>query len=386
MTGGVTSVPRRLVSLDVFRGITVAAMVIVNNPGSWEDSYAQLRHAPWHGWTMTDMVFPFFLWIVGISMVFSFTKRRSSGEAPAIILRHVLTRSAILFLLGIVINGFPFGLIAGHEFAWSTVRIPGVLQRIAICYLGASVMLMLGASVRLRVLIAGGILLAYWAAMMLIPVPGFGAAHLEPEGNLCWFVDSRLLSGHTWVFAPAPGFDPEGILSTLPALSTTILGTLAGELLGGDKPTRRKVELLAIAGLLLAGAGLLWGLSFPVNKNLWTSSYVLFSGGFAAVILAAFMFVIDVRGFKAWTSPLKGLGMNAITVFLVSELLATLLWVIQVGGADHARVPLHDWIYFSYFAPLGTPAFTSLLFALAFTLVSCLPGWVLAKAGWSIKV
>jgi predicted acyltransferase len=361
-------------------------MVVVNNPGSWEDSYAQLRHAAWNGWTLTDLIFPFFLWIVGMSMVFSFRKRRAAGDAPAAILPHLLRRSLILFVLGMVINGFPFGLISGHEFGWSTIRIPGVLQRIAICLFVVGLVLMAEAPARLRALIASGLLLAYWGAMMLIPVPAYGAGHLEPEGNLCWFIDARLLAGHTWVFAPAPGFDPEGILSTIPAICTTILGTLAGEYLAGPLPPRAKAGGLALAGLALAAAGLLWGIVFPINKNLWTSSYVLFTAGSAMALLSAFMVAIDLRGLRSWTFPLTWLGMNAITVFVVSEVLATLLWVIQVRNPDGSSTPLYDWLHYSCVAPLGDPACTSLLFALAFTVVSCLPGWVLGRLGWSLRV
>ncbi|HXX62219.1 MAG TPA: heparan-alpha-glucosaminide N-acetyltransferase domain-containing protein, partial [Bacteroidota bacterium] len=207
----------RLLSLDAFRGATIAGMILVNNPGSWSESYAQLKHSAWNGWTFTDMIFPFFLWIMGVAMTFSFAKRREAGASVGSLMGHVLRRALIIFALGIVVNGFPFGI--GAPFSLATLRIPGVLQRIAICYVLASA-LYLKVGVRALVLWAAALLAAYWAAVMLIPVPGFGPGVLNPVGSLCWYVDSNLLKGHTWIYAPAEGFDPEGIISTIPSIAT----------------------------------------------------------------------------------------------------------------------------------------------------------------------
>ena len=208
----------RLLSLDVFRGATVAGMMMVNNPGSWSHIYPPFKHAAWNGWTFTDLIFPFFLWIVGVAMTFSFSKRVEQGADRNKLMMHTLKRAGTIFLIGLFLNGFPFGLIFGHQFSWATWRIPGVLQRIAICYLVAgSITLYTGRLGQIRWTV--GLLLVYWILIKMVPVPEFGPGVLEPKGSLAWYIDSHLLSGHTWSGAPAPGFDPEGIFSTLPAIN-----------------------------------------------------------------------------------------------------------------------------------------------------------------------
>ena len=265
----VTSRPARLVSLDAFRGLTMAGMVVVNNPGTWSAVYAPLLHAEWHGWTPTDLIFPFFLFIVGVSATLS---KGTAGPWG-----RILRRTAVIAGLGLLLAGFP-------RFPFATWRIPGVLQRIALCYLAAvAIYRWLTPRDRSRVLAHGirlggtatVLLLVYWAVLTLVPVPGGGAGNLTPEGNVGAFVDRALMGQHLWRRRP---WDPEGLLSTLPAIGTTLLGMIAGLWLGSAANAPRKVHLLVRAGLVGIIVGLAWDIVFPINKNLWTSSYAVFTG------------------------------------------------------------------------------------------------------------
>src|SRR5262245_4381882 len=260
---------QRLISLDAFRGMTIAAMILVNDPGTWSAVYWPLDHASWNGWTPTDLVFPFFLFIMGVALELS-TARRSAANPQGdnrAILRHVLIRALILFALGLFLNGFPF-------FHLHRIRIMGVLQRIALCSLFAG-LLTLKTTVRTRVIVVAGLLLGYWALMTLVPVPGYGRGHLDPEGNLAAYIDRALMSGHTWKAM----WDPEGWLSTLPAIATTLMGGFAGRWLLSAASESRKVLALVVAGGVGLVAGEIWNRWFPINKNLWTSSYAVFTAG-----------------------------------------------------------------------------------------------------------
>ncbi|MBF8296868.1 MAG: hypothetical protein HW389_3413 [Bacteroidetes bacterium] len=215
----------RLLSLDVFRGATVAGMMMVNNPGTWGDIYPPFKHAAWNGWTFTDLIFPFFLWIVGVAMTFSMSKRVEQGADRNKLMLHALQRAVTILVIGLFLNGFPFGLVFGHHFSFAAMRLPGVLQRIAICYFIASIIVLYASTlwqIRWTVLF----LIVYWVLIKTVPVPEYGVGILEPKGSLAWYIDSTVLSGHTWAGAPAPGFDPEGIFSTLPAIATTLFGVL----------------------------------------------------------------------------------------------------------------------------------------------------------------
>ncbi len=358
----------RLLALDVLRGVTMAAMVIVNNPGDWGNVYAPLLHAPWHGWTMTDLIFPFFLFIVGVSLTLS---RRSLGPWGPI-----ARRALLIFALGLFLAGYPrFDVVR-----W---RIPGVLQRIALCYLAAAVIYKLTAFEGPRRLvrqaavmasIALVLMLGYWAAMTLVPVPGGQAGDLTPDGNLAAFVDRALMSGHLW----KPTWDPEGLLSTLPAIATTLLGVLAGLWITASvaKPVRGVAPLLA-AGLVGVIVGELWGLAFPINKNLWTSSYVMFTAGKASIYLAVLIWVIDVRGWRGWTRPFVILGTNAITLFVLSGLFVKTLSLIRVPRGDAGRVALSRYLYELLYVPLAAPKNASLLYALThLVLLFALLAWM----------
>lgn len=376
---------KRLVSLDVFRGATIAAMILVNNPGSHEHVYAQLQHAAWHGWTFTDWIFPFFLFMVGISMVLSFQNRLRQETSRRQLLKHVLHRSAILFAIGLFINGFPFGLIPGHEFSFSTWRIMGILQRIGLAYLFAGLIFLYTGRYG-QIIWTAGLLTGYRLMLAWIPVPGYGAGGLQPEGNLCCFVDSQLLAGHTWFFAPVKGFDPEGLLSTIPAIASVLCGVLAGHWLREQRPPAEKTAGMFVTGNALLLFGVIWSIWFPINKNLWTSSYVVFMAGWALICLAMIYWIVDVRGYRKWAKPFIIFGMNAITVFTLAELLASLLWAIAWQKTTGEVTTLHDAIYEKIFLPLANPVNASLLFAIVIVLLIYLVAWRMWKRKWFIKI
>ncbi len=345
----------RLVSLDAFRGLTIAAMILVNNPGSWANVYAPLLHADWHGWTPTDLIFPFFLFIVGVAVPFSFAKRLARGDSRAELWRHVGVRSALIVAIGLFLSGFP-------TFDLSTIRIPGVLQRIGVVYLlAASAYLFAGATA--RVAVTALCLFGYWALMALVPVPGSTAGDLSPDGNLAAYLDRLLMDGHLW--SQSRTWDPEGLLSTLPAVATTLLGIFTGEWLRSERPRLLKVYGLVGAGSLAVVVGSLWDVAFPINKNLWTSSYVIFTAGAGLLTLGLCYWLVDVRGRRRWAWPFVVYGRNALAVFVASGLLAKMLVRTQVGRPDGSVVSLYTWIYESVFLPWASPVNASLAFAVA---------------------
>lgn len=360
-------------------------MLLVNNPGAWSDVYAPLRHAAWHGWTPTDLVFPFFLWIMGVAITFAFAQRVAAGADHRHLMAHVWRRAGIIFLLGLLLNAFPFGLLSAQHFSFATLRLPGVLQRIALCYLAASA-IFLRSTWRGQVAWTGGLLVVYSALLMLVPVPGYGAGQLNASGSLPWWIDSHLLAGHTWSGAPAPGFDPEGLLSTLPAIATTLLGVLAGQILRTGATDSVKALRLGGLGvtLLISGLGLVpW---MPINKNLWTSSFTLFTAGAAALICAGFYWLIEVRGYRRWATPLIIYGSNAIVIFVLAGLLGRLLGVISWVGPTGAAVTLKGWIYATAFLPYATPVNASLLFSVAFVLLHLLIAGLLWRRQWFVRI
>jgi len=353
----VTDIPsaqRRLMSLDVFRGLTMASMVIVNNPGDWGAVYAPLLHAEWHGWTPTDLVFPFFLFIVGVAMTLSKGTLGPWGR--------ILRRTAVIAALGLFLAGFP-------RFPLATWRLPGVLQRIAVCYLAAVCIFRatvgrgarndLRHAFRLGCWVLG-LLIGYAAVMLLIPVPGGGAGDLSPAGNVGAFIDRTLMGNHLWQRRP---WDPEGILSTVPAIGTTLLGVVTGLWLRAEVAASRRVVGLVGGGVALMVLGEIWGLGFPINKSLWTSSYVLFTAGAANVVLAACYWLIDVRGWKSWAKPFVILGRNAITLFVLSGLLTKVLITIKVAMPNGTATSLYRYLFLTIHAPLLAPKNASLVFA-----------------------
>ena len=375
----------RLLSLDVFRGSTVAGMMLVNNPGSWGHIYPPFKHAAWHGWTYTDTIFPFFLWIVGVAMSFSFTKRLERGDDPKKLLLHVVQRSAIIFAIGLFLSGFPFGLLFGHHFDMSTLRIPGVLQRIAVCYLVAS-FIVLYSNLTWQIRWTGIFLIAYRLPVKLVPVPGYGAGVLDPLGNLCWYIDSTVLKGHTWTGAPVLGFDPEGIVSTLPAIATTLFGALTGHFIRSDRTREEKTVWMFVYGNAMLLIALLMDNWLPINKNLWTSSYSVFMAGLALNVLAVCYWVIDVRGNRKWTKPFEIYGLNAITMFALAGLVGRLTSIVRISVADGKEISLKAWYYDALFVPLGDPMFVSFLHSIAFMLGLYLVAYIMYRMKWVIKV
>ena len=331
-------------------------MFIVNTPGSWEHAYTQLLHAEWHGWTYTDTIFPFFLFIVGVSMAFSFASRLAAGATRRALWLHTLRRAAVIFGLGLALNTLSFFL-----FHRTQVRIPGVLQRIGVCFFfAASIYLLFG---RRGLLPAAAILLAvYWALLTFVPVPVYGPGRLDVEGNLAAHVDRAILGSHTWKHDP--GWDPEGPLSTLAAIATTLFGIAGGEWLRNRLDWKPKIAGLMAGGAIGFSLGLLWGTAFPINKNLWTSSYALLMAGLAAVCLAVCIWIVDMKGWKAWGRPFLWLGSNAIALFVLSTLgTLALLW-IKIEGADGKKRSFYGTIYRTVFDHFADPRFGSLLFAL----------------------
>ena len=341
----------RFSSLDAFRGITIAGMILVNNPGSWKHVYPPLRHAEWHGWTPTDLIFPFFLFIVGVAVSLSLSKRIGREEGSFSLYTKIIRRSLILFALGIFLR-----LLFRFDFAH--LRIPGVLQRIAICYL-VSALIFSKLGLKGRIGIVFFLLIGYYLVMRFVPVPGYGPGVWDYRGNLCGYLDTKLLGGHLY----KPEFDPEGILSTFPAIATTLLGTIAGDWLRSSKHMLQKSAGLFIAGIVLTASGLLLHPVFPINKQLWTSTFVLFTAGAALIFLGLCLLLMDGLGTKKWAYSFLVLGTNAIFVYVASTVMVKSLLAIKVS-TNQGAVSLYSAIYQHAMVPLAGNLNGSLLFPL----------------------
>lgn len=352
----------RLVALDVFRGATVAAMILVNNPGSWAATYAPLQHATWHGCTPADVIFPFFLFVVGVAITLS---RRAQ-------LRDALVRTAKLLGLGLFMAAFP-------AFDLAHVRWPGVLQRIALCYLAAwLIQRRLGPRGQAALTLL--LLLGYWAALTLIPLPGGQPANLDVGTNLAAHVDRLLLDGHMW--RQTRTWDPEGVLSTLPAIASTLMGVLTGGLLAQRREPRDRLRVMLLAGTVVTGLGWAWSFVLPLNKSLWTSSYALFTGGLALLVLAGTYWLVDLRGGRAWSAPCVTFGVNAIAVFVASGLLAKLLARTHLASGASLQQALHAAAFASWLPP--RPA--SLAYALTNVAFWYLVLRAMQARGWQWKL
>jgi predicted acyltransferase len=375
----------RLTALDVFRGLTIAGMLLVNNPGSWGAIYPPLRHAAWHGWTPTDLIFPFFLFIVGITTHLSLAARRVRGDDNTKLVRQVLRRGGIIILLGLFLSGFPF--IPKFGFDFSTMRIPGVLQRIGVAYIIAA-LLTLRTRPRTQWVIVSALLLGYWAIMTLVPVPGTGAvgaaALATPDGSLAAWLDRTLLGDHLWRVSKT--WDPEGILSTLPAVATVMLGIFAGRWIASPRALVQRIAALFAVGSIGMVVGLIWNWWFPINKNLWTSSYVVFTAGMACVTVATCLWLIDVQRITRWTKPFVVFGMNPIIAFVGSGMMARLIGsIIKVGQGGQSvslQKAIHDFAFASWLAPMNA----SLFYALCFVGVWFLILWLLHRKRVFLKV
>ena len=367
--------PGRLLSLDVFRGLTVAAMLLVNNPGDWDHIYPPLEHAPWNGCTPTDLIFPSFLFIVGVSIAYALgTARQDPARHPAL-LGRIVKRAAILFGLGLLIALEP-------RFDFAAVRIMGVLQRIALVFLVGGVVFV-KTGWRTQVGLLAVLLVGYNVLLQLVPVPGVGPANLEPATNLGAWLDRAVL-GEAHLWRTAQTWDPEGLLGTLPAVGTGLLGLLAGQWLRRRTVpvAERLVWLFVVSGAAI-GVGLIWNGWFPINKSLWTSSYVLYAGGLAGAALATLYWLCDVRGYRGWLTRFAVVyGVNAILVYFAAEVLARWLGLWQIGGTS-----AQGWLYGHFFAPyFRDPRNASLAAALACVLIWYGVLWVLHRRRIIVKV
>ena len=379
-----TTTRERLLSLDVFRGLTIAGMLLVNDPGTWSAIFPPLEHAEWHGWTPTDLIFPFFLFIVGITTHLSLSARRARGDDDSAILKQILRRGLTIYLLGFLMALFPFyqwGTIEAlpNASAWDRivwrlehVRILGVLARIGIVYILAG-LLTLKTTLRQQILIVAGLLFGYWFAMTLIPVPGenaIGALLLHTKDrHLAAYLD-RVILGTNHIWTGSVTFDPEGVLSTFPAIATAMLGVLAGRWIAQrEKPLLERITGLFAAGSLGMVVGLMWNWSFPINKNLWTSSYVVFTAGMACVALATIMWIVDYANVKWWTKPFVVFGVNPIVAFVGSGVMARLIYTLWHVDYQGRSVSIQNAIYQIVYASWLPPRVASLGFALTFVLL-----------------
>lgn len=376
----VSAASARLTSLDLFRGVTIAAMILVNNPGD-NHPYWPLEHAEWNGWTPTDLIFPFFLFIVGVSLVFSFESRLRRGDSRGKLLLHTFRRATVIFAIGLAMN---YSAVLAFSSA-SGVRIPGVLQRIGVCYLVAS-FLYLYLRPRHRAVVVATLLIGYWILMRFVPVPGFGVPgrdipFLHPDANLAAYLDRKVFR-NLWEITR----DPEGLLSTLPAIATPLLGIFTGEWLRSKRSPQTKALGMLFGGVVGLILGRTWAIWFPLNKKLWTSSYVLFTAGFALVCLAACYWANDIRRWRAvWMKPFLIFGRNAIAAYIAAWFFAMLPYFVPFhvnGQPRHAP----EYIFERFFAPLGSPSFTSLLFSLAFVLLCLLPIWLMDRKKIFLKI
>ncbi len=359
---------KRLISLDVFRGATIAAMIMVNNPGSWSHMYAPLQHADWHGLTVTDLIFPFFLFIVGVSIVLAFSKQQAQGVTDSALVKKITTRTIIIFGLGLLMHGFPYVTfqdgIGIHDYL-SNLRIMGVLQRIALCYMAAS-FIYLYLKPKTMIWIMGGTLVIYWLLMMFVPVPGYGAGMIdERETNLAAWLDRLIFTRkHLWAGGV---YDPEGLLSTFPAIVTTLVGVFTGKILFSNRQIYEKISLFFLWGFFLFTLGYVWGWFFPINKALWTSSYALLVSGLAMMVFATTYWLIDVKGYQRFTHAFVVFGVNPLIVYFMSGILSRTLHITELS-VNGEVVTLRNYIFENVFLAIASPINASLLYSIVWVL------------------
>lgn len=404
---------KRMISLDVFRGLTIAGMIVVNDAGSWQHIYTPLHHASWHGVTPTDFVFPFFLFIVGVSIALSYTRQMKSGKPMGEMVKKILVRTAIIFGLGVFLWLWPRGIMPWfweQGYDYSNIRLPGVLQRIALVFMACS-LIFLRTDWKAQAWIGAGLLVGYWLIMAVIPVPidetvrialetgqvkasggmidigpikkisdGFIAANVEPGVNMEAYIDRLLVPFRLYQYT----WDPEGVLSTLPAIGTGITGILTGLLLISQNKPEKKLIYLMVGGFLAMTVGNVWDWFFPFNKNLWTSSYVMYTSGLAVMTLGFFYWYIDMQGKDRWTYPFKVFGANAIAAYVLHSALS-FIFKLNLGSAAA------EWSINSAFMDgltgLGlAPKFVSLLWALAYTEFIYIPVWIMYRRKIFVKI
>jgi predicted acyltransferase len=358
-------------SLDVFRGATIAAMILVNNPGNWNAVFPQLLHANWNGCTAADVVFPFFVFIMGCAMPFAFERHRGRMSDAGFVVR-VLRRGLTLVALGLMLNAV---LVAPH---FAAIRLPGVLQRLGLAYIGAA-FLVRYTSPWTQGAVAALLMLIHWALMTLVPFAGYPAGTLTPNHNLAGYIDRWVFGTHTLTASS----DPEGLLATLPTVSTALLGSLAGEWLQHQANSVRRCYGLAFGGVVAVSLGYAWSLIWPMNKSLWSGSYALVTVGLAALTLSICFYVVDVKGSRNWARPLVWLGVNPLAVYALSELTGHLIERPMINSST-GRMALKDWLFWRHVVPLvgdAGAAWSSLAYAACFTAIWILVAGLLYKRG-----
>jgi predicted acyltransferase len=376
-------------SVDAFRGITIAFMMLAANPGSWNSVYPQLKPAPWNGWTLTDFIFPFFLWVMGVTMTMTWARRFEWGDSHNEIFIQATRRAGELILIGIILTTFPFGLLGSH-FSFSTMRIPGILQRTGICYFFVT-LIYFSSTIRGQILWVIGLLALYWLMLEYFPVPGYGAGNLTAMGSIERYIDSMVIGGHTLPDAPAPGFDPDGIISTLGALSTTLIGIVFGHYLCFRNHSKgEKVCGMIFAGGILLIVGVVLEIWMPINENLWTPTFTLFTAGAAACIFAFFYFIVDMKGYKKWATPFIISGMNAFFFFTLSVLAGRLLGLVKfnvkLSTGTYGMVDLQNLAMDNVFGRMFTSLNASLAWSILWVLFLFLATWLIrSRKKWLIK-
>lgn len=359
----------RLISLDALRGFTIAAMIMVNFPGNEQYVYFTLRHTKWNGLSFTDTIAPIFLFVVGVSIVYAYTKRLNQGVPKTSLYKKIIIRSLKIFAVGMFLNMLP-------DFDFDNLRWTGTLHRIAIVFLACGI-LFLNSNWKQQAWIAAILLVGYWLALTMIPTPGVGKVMLEPGVNIVAWVDSKYLPGKMWQGT----WDPESILSTITAIVSGITGMLAGRLMIGKHSPAEKVNYLMTAGLFSAILGYFWGLTFPVNENLWTSSFVLVSSGLAAMLLGALYFIVDILGYKRWAGVGVIFGANAITVYVLADILALIFYGLEFGG-----LPLNELVVNGLVQSGVQPELASWIYALFFVGINFVPAYILYRKKIFIKL
>ena len=361
--------PTRLISLDALRGFTIALMIVVNYPGSEDSVFFTLRHTVWNGLSLTDQVAPFFLFIVGISIVFAFSKKLNNGSPRSGLYKKIIFRSLKIFAVGMFLNLMP-------SFDLLNIRWTGTLHRIAIVYLVCAI-IYLNTNWKQQAWIAAILLVSYWLALNFIPTPGTGKVMLEPGINIVAWIDSQWLPGRMWKVT----WDPESILTTVTSIVSGITGMLAGRLMQSNYSPNEKVNYLMTAGVFSALAGYFWSLAFPTNENLWTSSFVLVTSGFAALLFGAFYFMVDIKGKKRGTLPGIIFGANAITVYFLADVWALLFYLAKFGGLTLNERAVQGMTNIGF-----DPRLASLLYALFFVCINFIPAWILYRKKIFIKL